>query len=355
MTSVSSPELLQASVRRSFYLFALPLGVIVTFVGVFFANDVLSPFDQRAMPNLLVFLLCIWLVLLFKKQNFVALEFVLLSGILLYFNGLLGYTLTFPEGINNAAEIGMFGCWSIVIYAMFFWILGAKKGLRVCLVYFSGTFLMSAAILSFTLSRASEMLVPFYLLQVLVATSLLILIMVFFANAINKKTVVATEMTVVANTDSLTQVANRRSFEQKLLENIGFFEVTGVGFSVIILDIDHFKEINDSYGHNVGDEILKQLAGLINSNIRSTDTLARWGGEEFVILLPNASLNTAQMLAERFRQRIETYTFHMVIEVTASFGVSSFAATDDIVSLVARADQALYQAKEAGRNCVKAA
>ena len=123
-------------------------------------------------------------------------------------------------------------------------------------------------------------------------------------------------------------------------------------FCFIILDIDDFKSLNDRYGHLVGDEMLVLLANSIKERIRETDIFARWGGEEFVLLLPNTNLDEAYILAEDLRQGIQSLKHSEVESMTASFGITMFKNSDDQKRLFKRADSALYLAKENGRNTI---
>ena len=124
-------------------------------------------------------------------------------------------------------------------------------------------------------------------------------------------------------------------------------------FSIIILDIDKFKSVNDTYGHQVGDSLLQELAKLLKTNVRFEDAVGRWGGEEFLILLPNSDLESARLLAEKLRSLMEAQNFAYVGRRTSSFGVASYHLHDDEKSMTARADAALYLAKENGRNRVE--
>lgn len=154
-------------------------------------------------------------------------------------------------------------------------------------------------------------------------------------------------------TDTLTSAYNRRYFIQKLGEEIERARRLGSQFSLIMLDVDHYKNINDTYGHNSGDRILKSITVEMSKNIRSIDTLARWGGDEFVILLPGTQVDDAAVIADRLRERISQQEFSEVGVVTASFGVVNYTPGDTVEKLLRNVDVALYNAKDSGRNCVQ--
>jgi diguanylate cyclase (GGDEF)-like protein/PAS domain S-box-containing protein len=154
-------------------------------------------------------------------------------------------------------------------------------------------------------------------------------------------------------TDPLTNIYNRRFFMQMLEQEMERTRRYGKPFSIIMLDLDHFKSVNDRFGHAAGDMVLKSVADMIKGRIRKTDYFARWGGEEFIILLPETSVEYAAGLAEELRERLSSMTLPEVGRVTASFGVASYRTLDTIDTILMRADSMLYEAKDAGRNCVK--
>lgn len=158
----------------------------------------------------------------------------------------------------------------------------------------------------------------------------------------------------LATHDALTGVYNRRRFDEKLAENSLLFQRTGRTFALLLIDADYFKRVNDSYGHAVGDEVLCQLAALIESNTRATDFVARYGGEEFAVLLPEVEEpDSPEVVAEKIRAAVAAATFATVGPVTVSIGVSIAESADrDSSALLKRADMQLYQAKGAGRNRV---
>lgn len=156
-----------------------------------------------------------------------------------------------------------------------------------------------------------------------------------------------------AMTDPLTQLFNRRfisSVLESLTENI---KERKKGLSLIMADIDNFKHINDTYGHETGDEVLKELAKLLKGNLREGDIVGRWGGEEFLIILVNTGLEDAIKVAEKLRRKISESLILGKINITVSFGVSEYRINEDIKEAIRRADEALYEAKLAGKNCVR--
>lgn len=157
----------------------------------------------------------------------------------------------------------------------------------------------------------------------------------------------------ISHTDQLTQIFNRLYLDRSLkIELSRVRRYKDNFFSIILMDIDFFKDINDSYGHTVGDSILKDIVRLIKDNIRESDVFGRWGGEEFLIVCPNTTKKDALLLAEKIRQKIQDYKFGLDITCTMSFGVTEYETSDDEDSIFLRVDKALYIAKNTGRNRV---
>lgn len=154
-----------------------------------------------------------------------------------------------------------------------------------------------------------------------------------------------------AKRDHLTGVYNRRAFDLALLKCINDAADTRTPFVLLMFDIDHFKAINDKHGHDIGDEILIQLANCIKGCLRESDLLARWGGEEFAILLSNTSLDGAGVFAERLRQRVREEIF-CDQQITVSVGVAQYRLGEQHSTLIGRVDKALYTAKHLGRDTV---
>lgn len=158
----------------------------------------------------------------------------------------------------------------------------------------------------------------------------------------------------LASTDLLTSAWNRRHFQKVVEGEIHRSTRYGHPVSLLLLDIDHFKRVNDTFGHPVGDQVLRDVANCIRSTVRLSDSLTRWGGEEFLVLMPNTGLSSSTALAERIRECIATHTFDGIGAVTASIGVAEYLPSNSLDQWVDRADRAMYRAKDKGRNQVQA-
>ncbi|AXX92725.1 hypothetical protein CPU12_02535 [Malaciobacter molluscorum LMG 25693] len=154
-------------------------------------------------------------------------------------------------------------------------------------------------------------------------------------------------------TDKLTGLFNRLKLDEALNDEFNRSNRFKRSFGIIILGIDHFKRVNDTYGHQVGDQVLIQFAKILKENIRKVDTLGRWGGEEFMIICSETDLKGTIKLAQSLREIIRKYDFPGVGNLSASFGVSIYSGDENIDSVIAHADNALYKAKSNGRNRVE--
>lgn len=161
------------------------------------------------------------------------------------------------------------------------------------------------------------------------------------------------ELEHIASTDALTGMYNRVRFDKELEAELRRAKRYQGDLSLIMVDVDHFKRINDLYGHQVGDTVLTKLSHVLRENLRRIDVMGRWGGEEFVVIVPQTEFDNAVSLAEKLRVAIEEYNFPEVVNITASFGVTSYKKGDTADALLKRADTALYEAKKKGRNRVE--
>ena len=158
------------------------------------------------------------------------------------------------------------------------------------------------------------------------------------------------ELEKMASVDKLTNIYNRRMIDNFLKQEIEIEKRHSNGLSVILIDIDHFKDVNDTYGHQMGDMVLSKIAELISINSRKSDIQGRYGGEEFIVICPQTTCKEALVLAQKIRISVENYKFEQIGTKTISLGISAFEKNDTEESLVKKADIALYQAKNGGRN-----
>ncbi|MDP1563495.1 MAG: GGDEF domain-containing protein [Pirellulaceae bacterium] len=162
-----------------------------------------------------------------------------------------------------------------------------------------------------------------------------------------------TKLLEVATTDPLTRLGNRRLMESELFRRLAIHRRYGTPFSVLLIDVDHFKSINDNHGHDIGDRVLQALARTIPATLRDVDLLFRMGGEEFLAVLPDAPLNNAVIAANRIQESINGMVVasnDRLLSITVSQGLAEVQCHEEVESLLKRADQALYAAKRNGRN-----
>jgi diguanylate cyclase (GGDEF)-like protein len=183
-----------------------------------------------------------------------------------------------------------------------------------------------------------------------VITILISIIIVLYVRRIHLK------LDKLASNDALTGLPNRRCLHEKLAEFLLLKERNHIKLSILFIDIDDFKEINDTKGHNVGDMVLKFLAKILGNNVRKSDFVVRWGGEEFIVLLIDSDINQAQIIAEQLRSNVANSTDLVSFnqkQVTISLGVTEVNDEDTINTVLKRADDALYKAKSKGKNCIE--
>jgi len=161
------------------------------------------------------------------------------------------------------------------------------------------------------------------------------------------------EITVMSVTDSLTNIFNRRKFTDSLLSEVSKALKNGTALSLVIFDIDNFKQINDKYGHDYGDFVLVTSVSIIKKVLLNNSVFARWGGDEFTILMPGIDAQQAVKIAQAAREELHNHYLNIHREVSCSFGVTELLKEDSVKSFIVRADNALYDAKNNGRNSVK--
>ena len=191
---------------------------------------------------------------------------------------------------------------------------------------------------------------PMNILSALALVSGLLLVAFVMYRVVKHLDQAQEDIRVLSNTDTLTGLPNRRFFSELLHNEIARVQRYGGIFSVAMVDVDHFKAVNDTFGHETGDNLLKSLAHLMKASVRKSDMVARWGGEEFVILLLNADIHQANLRTEQIRSIIESTPFDKPERVTASFGITQYQAEDSLEGLMERADRMMYFSKTQGGN-----
>lgn len=328
--------------KRGIYLWVLPFVALTALIN-FIATGTRA-FDLLVNGGLVLWFILSWFWAYFKKS----LRFGEYSNLLLITMYLL---VTIYDVIHHhlaktgAGSLGDFIIW-VPLYFMFIFItLGIKKGLLFAITVFLMTLAFGIADFKHLSAESIDSVTQFYF-----AVVVYILVLYYAQHLYRSYTEVAI-LKKYAYIDSLTNIANRHQIDRWLEEKFRAAKEEGKPFSIIFFDIDHFKKVNDVFGHKIGDCVLKELSAIISGNLRDGDQFGRWGGEEF-ILITNSNGGQAFEKAEHFRKMVENHRFKGAGRLTASFGVTEYCLNDNIDSLLNRADEALYRSKNCGRNRV---
>lgn len=344
--------------RRRIFQALLALGLLGSMAGFFINYFGPAPVFFVGAAGAVAFLVLASVTVLFgigRISNRTLGWGVLVAGALLAWTTLT-YGLYLGGGDAAAAE-GVLTIlhWVPVLYVFAFMVFDGPRAIWGAGGLFSSVVLLTVPHAWFGLGTSAGPLTPTYLVQVLVAHVVTLVALSFFASlqrglAAWRDT--AQEMHTLAHTDALTGLANRRGAQEVLVREVARAERYRRELAVLMLDIDRFKVLNDGFGHPLGDRVLVALAERLRTNVRASDLVARWGGEEFVVVAPETPMPYSQQLAELLRSHVEKDPFLDGHRVTISIGVTSFREGDDVDALVARSDAALYRAKAAGRNRV---
>ena len=257
-----------------------------------------------------------------------------------------------PEALGGSVTtvLGWFG----IVFALAFLVFGTRRGVIVSLAGFALLYLATGVSLAWGMLAEADSLE----LVAFAPVGHAVLITVVWVLARNVEQLAAARsraelLEVQATTDVVTGVANRRRLDDELQRLIAQASRYGQSLSVVLLDLDCFKEVNDTHGHDIGDRVLVEVADRLTAAVRDADLVGRWGGEEFLLLAPHTDHPAACALAERCREAISRSSMQAGdVTVTASFGVATLGPDDDARSLMRRADLALYTAKSEGRDRV---
>ncbi|MCC3358811.1 sensor domain-containing diguanylate cyclase [Bacillus sp. REN16] len=332
--------------RRAIYLWILPfflLTILFSLVIGYRLGQINKDMLVLTVPLFIWFTIC-WF-LLYKRHFMSLIEYINLFFIgfyhLLVFNGSI-VSQMIP---GNDYDFGVFIVWLPLYFIVIFITLSNWQrlffsagfiGITICIALYYRVDLPAEAFPS--------------IIQYIVAEVVYVIVL-YFIQYVLKAFVEREILYKGAYTDALTGIANRLQFNDWMEKQITIAKKQNTTFSIIFIDIDHFKKINDTYGHTVGDLVLIEFANTVKGALSDIDSFARWGGEEFIILT-NRGRKEAFEFAEQLRKRVEIHSFTTVNYVTASFGVTEFHQGESFDSLLNRADKGLYLSKQNGRNQV---
>ncbi len=344
----------EAGVRRA-YLVANT--IVWSFLAILWGlTPALDPFSRVAVPALLVSLGLLLLGLVSRRLPLRAVgPLTLLLLVAVAFSRLVAWRLGILPDIGSPGDSIALVAHLAASFPVAFLVFGTRRGLQVSVViYVAFVGLYGNVILDALLGRATDP-AAVVALSLAVAYAVLITTIWVLASRLERLTAEharADMLAEQASSDPLTRIANRRRLDDELDRLIAQSRRYGQPLSVILIDLDLFKQVNDHFGHDIGDQILIETVRRLTATVRDADLLGRWGGEEFLLLAPNTDHAAACALAERCRQAIAESPMPTAGEVTASLGVATHAADDVSRSLMRRADLALYTAKAEGRDRV---
>lgn len=324
-------------------LFSL-VGMSITFL-----MGLLSLFGHNTMLSVVLFVAStIYLIAFFSVNK---LELKIGSTLVIYSLYLLMFYLVFSGGVEHTGPL-----WIFIVAPVSVYVLGLRNGLInllifltvICIIIFLPQHIIQHA--QYSNSYTLRLILSFLTMSFLSALYEYSR-MQSYKNALE----LSRQYQDLAMRDPLTKLANRRNAATILEQEKSRLQRNNEPLSVLLCDLDHFKLVNDKYGHNGGDMVLTELSTLFKEQVRQQDCVARWGGEEFLIILPQTSAEQANIIAEKIRSSVEQHTVNFLsqqINVTISIGISQLSEDQSIDELINTADKCLYQAKTLGRNRV---
>ncbi len=335
------------TVQRRVFLWLGPAGVLACMVALATQWGDVDPLDRYALPGLAAVMLGMSGALALNLLSVTLTTRVTFVANAAYL--LLSLNHQFWQFVPHHQMLSESSYWFAVVYATAFLAFRAEQAMQVCAAIFVCTVLICGVQLvnlwagGLSLTGRTVASVG----QFVLSCGVLVLIQY----AVGKLRQQLDQVRAAAYLDVLTGLPNRR-FAQQQLDALVQSER---GFGLVMIDIDHFKRVNDTYGHQAGDMVLRETSRVIGKHLSGRQFMARWGGEEFVLVLPGLHKHGAKMLAEAARQELYQHVFDQVGGLTASFGVAEWADGDDLEAVMKRADAALYAAKRQGRNGVRVA
>ena len=344
-----------SAVKRLGYLFGLGGGIVALLLAVVISRFSGEFGPMAAVAHLLMagLMFGLLLALMRARRHARLLELATFAVLASFFLVRLAVALYAPGQSPHEItdQLSQFGFWFPTLYASVLFILGVDNGWRVSAGHFLLSVLLALPLVA-TSVMSGDLHVLFSLTQLYVSSAVLIVTVTMFVRYTESVTRANAEMERLAHTDFITELGNRRQMERLLGQEVKRVERYGDSLSLLLLDLDQFKRVNDAYGHPAGDQVLREIAALLAAESRASDHLGRWGGEEFVLILPRTERRAALEMAERIMTRVREYRFSKVGRITVSIGGATWELGELPRDLIRRADEALYQAKGRGRDRV---
>ncbi|WP_449539608.1 GGDEF domain-containing protein [Ferdinandcohnia sp. Marseille-Q9671] len=337
-----------ADLKIKTYKFMIPVLIIASLFGIFldYINEFESIYNRYALPTIMAWLLLMnFLIFKLSSRHFRYIEYVTFVFGSILFLGKFYVTIHYEFGVNGLNTFGEFFDWIPLLFIFNFFTFNGKRALTVSLLFLISTLLIAIDyVVSHDFDRLSvSPIVQFHF------SNIVYVIALYFLQRLKEALLDANALKKSSNTDFLTELPNRRYMHNLLLIELKKKDK----LSVILFDVDDFKKINDRYGHDIGDAVLIKISECVKSFLADKGLLGRWGGEEFLIILPNMSVSEASEIAEGIRLLLEQTTVEKVGIVTSSFGVTELRNNEAIHLLLNRADKALYEAKDYGKNQIR--
>ncbi|WP_232771354.1 GGDEF domain-containing protein [Colwellia sp. 12G3] len=339
LKSFDKEEFKQLNVVSLFTLVGMAITAIMGLIGLFNGNFILA--------STLFFASFIYFLGYYAYQKFNNIEFS--SAIVLYSLYLLMFYLTYTGGVENTGPL-----WIFIVAPVSVFIHGLKRGLINIALFV--TIISTIMFMPTEIIAHAEYSIEFKL-RLLYSFLTVTFLSALYEYSREKSYKHALELSKkyqqLAHFDPLTQLSNRRGALSLLTQEKSRISRNQQPFSIILCDVDHFKKVNDQYGHNAGDAVLVELAKVFTKYTRDQDCIARWGGEEFIFILPQTLAENANIFAEKIQERLQEHVVNYKdekIKVTVSMGIEQFNENQSIDEVINNADKYLYQAKNAGRN-----
>ncbi len=355
-----SVESLRA-LKRRIYFWVVIVGLLAILTGWVFVSfaGIVTPFDRPIFPILTALCLGLFIALWRTRIALVWIELSLFAGVALALLGRLYEILFTPETALDPNHLGAFSdllYWFPFVYILAFLVFGSHRRLLVgSLIFFAAsvTLGLTHGILEW---QANGDVADLYLLGRFYLANAAYIVLLLVSVRLDEQYVrvrtLAETMTHLAHTDTLVQIANRRELDETIAREINRAMRHRQPLALVLFDLDNFKQVNDTYGHDAGDTVLKETARTVRGLLRIPDLLGRWGGEEFLIVAPQTDSAQARRLAERLQHALANSPLEDVGSTTASFGIAEYRPPESPEDWLKRADEALYAAKQGGRNQV---